>query len=156
LDLNTSARKTIQETITPWRHLRDFRRRRFPLARNPERRPRHVAIWPSFVICWHPFSAELYLLGDLPRPFLECARVLIREQTFNNPTCPHWPAIFWPGYTGRGERVRHERNPSERLPRACLRNTPGLPTIHARSAHLNLVAVTLRVQRTIADSHPDP
>ena len=31
-----------------------------------------------------------------------------------------------------------------------------LPTIHARSAHFGLVAVSLRVQQTAADSHPDP
>jgi len=27
-----------------------------------------------------------------------------------------WPASFWPGYTGRAERVRHEQKPSERFP----------------------------------------
>jgi hypothetical protein len=34
--------------------------------------------------------------------------------------------------------------------------TSGLPSIHARSAHFGLVAVSLRVQQTAADSHPDP
>src|SRR5260370_35031560 len=34
-------------------------------------------------------------------------KLLYHEQTFNNPTCQHWPAIFWPGYTGRGRRVGH-------------------------------------------------
>jgi hypothetical protein len=34
--------------------------------------------------------------------------------------------------------------------------TSRLPTIHARSAHIGLVAVSLRVQQTAADSHPDP
>jgi len=33
--------------------------------------------------------------------------------------------------------------------------TPGLAT-HSRSAHFGLVAVSLRVQQTAADSHPDP
>src|SRR5580704_18639048 len=42
-----------------------------------------------------------------------------------------WAALFWPGYTRRGrtcERVRHDRKPSERFPRANLRITSGLPT----------------------------
>src|SRR6266852_5921300 len=28
--------------------------------------------------------------------------LLNHGQTFNNPKCQRWPAIFWPGYTGRG------------------------------------------------------
>src|SRR5581483_3390537 len=46
--------------------------------------------------------AGIISLGDLPRIFLEGAQVLIKGQTFNNRTCQHWPAILWPGYTGRG------------------------------------------------------
>src|SRR6202453_1603419 len=45
-------------------------------------------------------NSKLYLLGDLPRTFLECAQVLINGQSFNNPMCQRWQASFRPGYTG--------------------------------------------------------
>src|SRR6202453_254764 len=49
-------------------------------------------------------NSKLYLLGDLPRTFLECAQVLINGQSFNNPMCQRWQASFRPGYTG-GKRA---------------------------------------------------
>src|ERR1700686_1855912 len=87
-----------------------------------------------------------------------------------------WSASFLAGMTRIATEMNHRACRERRrslLPTMRLRLLPShsfrhstftlanritslLPTIHARSARLGLVAVSLRVQQTAADSHPDP